>query len=49
LVLFHHAPERSDAEIDRILAETRALADHEAVELEVAAAYEGLDVEIGKS
>ena len=29
LVLFHHAPERSDAEIDRILADTRALAEHE--------------------
>ena len=49
LVLFHHAPERSDAEIDRILADTRALADHEAIELDVAAAFEGLDVEIGKS
>jgi len=49
LVLFHHAPERSDAEIDGILAEARTLAARDADGLEISAAYEGLDVEIGKS
>jgi phosphoribosyl 1,2-cyclic phosphodiesterase len=49
LVLFHHAPERSDAEIDGILADARALAAQNAGELEVTAAFEGLDFEIGKS
>jgi phosphoribosyl 1,2-cyclic phosphodiesterase len=48
LVLFHHAPERSDAEIDGILADTRALAAQGAAGLEVEAAYEGLEVELGK-
>ncbi len=46
LVLFHHAPERSDAEIDTILDQTRSLVG--AAGLEVAAAYEGLDVELGR-
>jgi len=49
LVLFHHAPERSDAEIDRILHDTRALARNAGSELEVTAAYEGLEVELGQS
>jgi len=49
LVLFHHAPERSDAEIDGILAAARALAAEKAAGLEVTAAFEGLDFEIGKS
>ena len=47
LVLFHHAPERTDAEIDRILHDTRALARDAGSELEVTAAYEGLEVELG--
>ncbi len=46
LVLFHHAPERSDSEIDAILDQTRSLAG--AAGLEVAAAFEGLDVELGR-
>jgi ribonuclease BN (tRNA processing enzyme) len=46
LVLFHHAPERSDAEIDTILEQTRSLVGSGG--LEVAAAFEGLDVELGR-
>jgi phosphoribosyl 1,2-cyclic phosphodiesterase len=48
LVLFHHAPERTDAEIDGILADTRILAARQGGALEVMAAYEGLDVELGQ-
>jgi phosphoribosyl 1,2-cyclic phosphodiesterase len=48
LALFHHAPERTDGEIDGILAETRALAKRDGGALEVMAAYEGLDVELGR-
>ncbi len=48
LVLFHHAPERTDTEIDGILAETRTLAARDGGALEVMAAYEGLDVELGR-
>jgi phosphoribosyl 1,2-cyclic phosphodiesterase len=44
LALFHHAPERSDAEVDAILAETRALAAAARLPLEVVAAYEGLEI-----
>jgi phosphoribosyl 1,2-cyclic phosphodiesterase len=46
LALFHHAPERSDAEVDTILAETRALAGAARLSLDVYAAYEGLDIEL---
>ena len=45
LALFHHAPERSDAEVDGILAETRIAAPR----LNVVAAYEGLDITLGKA
>jgi phosphoribosyl 1,2-cyclic phosphodiesterase len=48
LALFHHAPERTDAEIDTILADTRAVADKTARTLEVVAAYEGLEMELGQ-
>ena len=48
LALFHHAPERTDAEIDTILAHTRATADKTAKQLEIVAAYEGLDVDLGQ-
>ncbi|MBC8132609.1 MAG: MBL fold metallo-hydrolase [Deltaproteobacteria bacterium] len=47
LALFHHAPERSDAEVDRILTETRAQALGLGMNLEITAAYEGLDIELG--
>lgn len=44
LVLFHHAPERTDAEVDAILDETRAQAATGRQALDVFAAYEGLDL-----
>jgi ribonuclease BN (tRNA processing enzyme) len=43
LALFHHAPERSDDEQDAILAACRAASNG----LDVTAAYEGLEVELG--
>jgi phosphoribosyl 1,2-cyclic phosphodiesterase len=49
LVLFHHAPERTDAEVDAILGETRAAAAAGARGLEVSAAFEGLEVELGRT
>jgi len=49
LALYHHAPERSDAEVDVMLAEARRVSAGAARELEVIAAFEGLDVPLGKS
>jgi len=46
LALFHHAPERSDTEIDAILAETRAAQKRDGGELDIVAAYEGLDLSL---
>jgi phosphoribosyl 1,2-cyclic phosphodiesterase len=46
LALFHHAPERSDAEIDAMLAEARRTSGESARGLRVVAAYEGLDVDL---
>ena len=43
LVLFHHAPDRTDDEIDEILADARALAGPD---LTVLAAYEGLVLDL---
>jgi phosphoribosyl 1,2-cyclic phosphodiesterase len=48
LALFHHAPERSDAEIDDILAGTRAATERAGIALDVVAAYEGLDISLGR-
>jgi len=48
LALFHHAPERTDAEVDAILADTRVLAAKDARGLDVIAAYEGLEIEVGR-
>jgi hypothetical protein len=48
LALFHHAPERSDQEIDGILSETRAATRQAGIALDVVAAYEGLDIELGR-
>jgi len=48
LALFHHAPERSDAEVDAILAETQVAARRDGIKLEIVAAYEGLDVSLGR-
>lgn len=44
LALFHHAPERSDAQLDQILAEVRTVS---AGTVEVIAAAESLTVELG--
>lgn len=46
LALYHHAPERSDAEIDGILSETRAEARASGLTIDLTAAYEGLDIEL---
>jgi phosphoribosyl 1,2-cyclic phosphodiesterase len=48
LALFHHAPERSDSEVDDILASARAMTKREGIALEVVAAYEGLDLALGR-
>ena len=48
LALFHHAPERSDGEVDAILADARALAARDKLALEVVAAYEGMDLVLGR-
>lgn len=48
LALFHHAPERADAEIDAILADTRAAVTRARIPLDVVAAYEGLDISLGR-
>jgi phosphoribosyl 1,2-cyclic phosphodiesterase len=48
LALYHHAPERSDAEVDAMLAEARRVSAGAARGLEVIAAFEGLDVPLGK-
>jgi phosphoribosyl 1,2-cyclic phosphodiesterase len=48
LVLFHHAPERTDAEVDTILADARALAADRKANLEVTAAFEGLELPLGQ-
>jgi phosphoribosyl 1,2-cyclic phosphodiesterase len=47
LALFHHAPERTDGEIDAILAATRSGLAASATKLTVMAAYEGLELELG--
>jgi phosphoribosyl 1,2-cyclic phosphodiesterase len=48
LALFHHAPERTDGEIDAILESTRRFAAADGGKLSVVAAYEGLDIELGR-
>jgi phosphoribosyl 1,2-cyclic phosphodiesterase len=48
LALFHHAPERSDAEVDAILADSQALVAREKIPLDVVAAYEGMDLTLGR-
>jgi phosphoribosyl 1,2-cyclic phosphodiesterase len=49
LALYHHAPERSDAEVDTMLADARKVSAGAARDLQVIAAYEGLDVPLGKT
>jgi phosphoribosyl 1,2-cyclic phosphodiesterase len=48
LALFHHAPERTDAEVDLMLADTRDLAARGSAPVNVIAAYEGLDLQLGR-
>ncbi|MBI4511799.1 MAG: MBL fold metallo-hydrolase [Deltaproteobacteria bacterium] len=45
LVLFHHAPERTDDELDEVLAEVRSLT--RSTGLEIVAAHEQLEVSLG--
>jgi phosphoribosyl 1,2-cyclic phosphodiesterase len=47
LALFHHAPERSDDEVDAMLAATRDLAARTCPDLSLTAAFEGLDLHLG--
>ena len=49
LALYHHAPERTDAEVDRMLSETRAVATQAGGAGAVIAAYEGLSLTLGRS
>lgn len=49
LALFHHAPERSDAEVDAMLDDARLVCAASAKDLRVIAAFEGLDVALGKT
>jgi phosphoribosyl 1,2-cyclic phosphodiesterase len=44
VAFFHHAPERTDDQLDRLVAEYRALAP----DLELVAAAEGLEIELGR-
>ena len=46
LVLFHHKPERTDEDVDRRLAECRALVERRGGALDVVAAAEGLTLTI---
>jgi ribonuclease BN (tRNA processing enzyme) len=48
LALFHHAPDRSDAEVDAMLDGARAQSRGENGNLEIVAAFEGLDLLLGK-
>jgi phosphoribosyl 1,2-cyclic phosphodiesterase len=48
LALFHHAPERADSEVDAILDETKAAARRDGIALDIVAAYEGLDINLGR-
>jgi hypothetical protein len=48
LALFHHAPDRSDVEVDTMLDGARAQAKGENGKLEIVAAFEGLDLLLGK-
>jgi ribonuclease BN (tRNA processing enzyme) len=44
LALFHHAPDRSDADVDAMLAKART----QTKKLDIVAAFEGLDLTLGK-
>jgi hypothetical protein len=44
LFFFHHAPERSDAELNQVLSQYRAQAEERGLDLEVYAAFEGKQI-----
>jgi phosphoribosyl 1,2-cyclic phosphodiesterase len=46
LALYHHSPDRSDAELDRLVEECRAIVRQRGVTLEVLAAAEGLTLTV---
>lgn len=46
LVLFHHKPERSDADVDRCVERCRAIANGRGARLDVTAAAEGMTVSV---
>ena len=48
LALYHYSPDRSDAEVDAVLAATRKEAKVTAPKLDIVAGFEGLDVTLGK-
>jgi len=48
LVLFHHDPDRTDAQLDGILAQARKLARSLKPDLKITAAQEGLEIHLGK-
>lgn len=49
LALYHHSPDRSDGEVDTMLADARVQAGGVARQLEVVAAFEGMDLTLGKA
>ncbi len=49
LALYHHSPDRSDGEVDAMLADARLQAGDAAKQLQVVAAFEGLDFTLGKA
>ena len=46
LVLFHHRPERTDEEVDRCLASSRALVESQGSRMRVTAAAEGMTLSV---
>jgi phosphoribosyl 1,2-cyclic phosphodiesterase len=49
LALFHHAPDRADGEVDAMLEGARLQARQLTHKVEVLAAFEGLDIQLGKA
>jgi ribonuclease BN (tRNA processing enzyme) len=49
LALYHHSPDRSDGEVDLMLEDAQAQAQTVAKPLEVVAAFEGMDLILGKA
>ncbi|HNO69675.1 MAG TPA: MBL fold metallo-hydrolase, partial [Pseudomonadota bacterium] len=48
LMLYHHSPDRSDAQIDELLGQHRHQLARDGARLELHAAYEGMEVDLGK-